>query len=72
MTPCGYDGSNFQYIGSRFYALDLWGDPDVGYDDQSEIDNEIYVSVPHRIDVRLPLCSYEDREEAQKLLSHSP
>ncbi len=55
MTPCGYDGSNHQYIGSRFYALDLWGDPDVGYDDQSEIDNEIYVSVPHRIDVRLPL-----------------
>ena len=55
MTPCGYDGSNHQYGQGRFSVLDLWGDPDVGYDDQSEIDNEIYLSIPHRNDVRLTL-----------------
>lgn len=55
MTPCGYDGSNHQWARSRFYALDLWNGLKVNYNDQSEIDNEIYVSVPHRIDVRLTL-----------------
>jgi len=55
MTPCGYDGSNFQWGGSEFSSLDLWCSSIVDYDDQSQIDNEIYLSIPHRTDVRLPL-----------------
>ena len=55
MTPCGYDGSNFQWACNKFGALDLWFGSNVDYDDQSEVDNEIYVSIPHRNDVRLPL-----------------
>lgn len=51
MTPCGYNGSNFQWEGSKFGALDLW----CGFNDQSQVDNEIYVNIPHRYDVRLPL-----------------
>ena len=55
MTPCGYDGSNFQWTSGKFYALNLWDNPNMNYNDQSEVDNEIYLSIPHRNDVRLPL-----------------
>ena len=56
MTPCGYDGSNHQYGQGRFSVLDLWADTVcISSESILKIDNEIYVSVPHRIDVRLPL-----------------
>ena len=46
MTPCGYDGSNFQYIGSRFYALDLWNCLNFAdTSDRSAIDSHIYYPV---------------------------
>ena len=55
MTPCGYDGSNHQFSSDEFGVLDLWCGLNVGYGTQGEADNEIYLSIPHRNDVRLPL-----------------
>ena len=45
MTPCGYDGCNYQVAGNRFYALDLWGDLSMPYGQKTEIDVAVFDSI---------------------------